>query len=355
MPTREEIDALITQVSAWPDLAKFELFAALREDLAAVLEDEHPENRLIRERGEALEYLGRAIRHLSLPARQVPTKAQFDRVARELDWEWTGAKVIRVWERWKAVTQAYLETRRVRTPAARSRAHQPRGAKDNTTLKHVGALRAWLDTEPEAETHASFNAFAEAYNAALPDGAIPFARASTIARDLPVSWKNAIRVARRETTLAQASKQELAEALPAVLDAKTLVGLPQLSRIFKASTQVVTELTTSDPRFPVPVAHIDGRDAWLYEDVKLYRRNLATPKRAEDEYQRSFISLSELLPLLKRQEQAVRRAIRKQAWARVPPPEGELGTGIYYWRREKAEAWITQAGGNRQPHQEGNG
>lgn len=53
MPNRHEINALITRVLAWPDLAKFEVFDALREDLAAALADEKPENRKVRERKEA--------------------------------------------------------------------------------------------------------------------------------------------------------------------------------------------------------------------------------------------------------------------------------------------------------------
>jgi hypothetical protein len=342
-PSREEINALLTRVLSLPDLAKFEVFAALREDLAGALNPEHPENQLIQERRDALAYIEKAAKHLGLGVREAPTKAQFDQVAEELGWEWNGAKVNRVWERWRMATDAYLGTRGIKTPAARKRGRHIRGAIANTTQKHLEALRTWLASEPEVETHAAFNKFAEAYNASLPDGAVPFARASTIARGLPVSWQNAIKIARKETTLEQAIKDELAETLPAVLDSKTLVGLPQISRILKASTQVVSEFAANDSKFPVPVAHFDGHAAWLYEDVKLYRRALAVPKRAEDELQRSFMSKSELATRLEKSANAVGKAILRKAWQRVPQPEGELGVGIYYWRREKAEAWIKQA------------
>ena len=344
MATRQEVHGVIARVLGLPDVAKFEVFDALREDLAGVLSTEHPDNRLIRERQEALAYIEKAAKLLGLPLREAPTKAQFDQVASEQEWEWNGARVNRVWERWRMAADAYLGTRRIKIPDGRKRAHRLRGAKGNTTAKHFEALRAWLATDPSVETHQSFNDFAEAYNANLPDGAVPLARASTIARGLPVSWENAIRVARKEATMDETIKQELAESLPDTLDSKTLVGLPQLSRIFKSSTQVVTELTREDPKFPVPVAHFDGHPGWLYEDVKLYRRNLATPKRGEDELQRAYIGTSELASLLGRGKQAIRRAVHKQAWGRVPQPEGALGVGrIYYWRREKVQTWLKQA------------
>jgi hypothetical protein len=340
---KKDLGELISRIQRLSDLDKFEIFHALRKDLAGELSAEHPENTLMRERQEALAYIEKAAKHLKLPLREAPTKAQFDQVAEELNWEWNGAKINRLWERWRMATDAYLGTRRIGTPAARERAKRLRGTVSNTPKKHFEGLRSWLATKPEVETHAAYDAFADAYNASLPEGQIPLARASTVARGLPVSWSNAIKVARKELTLERAISQELAESLPATLDDKTLVGLPQLSRIFKASTQVVRELTQADPKFPVPVAHLDGHAGWLYEDVKLYRRNLATPKRAEDEYQYSYISLSELLALLERKERPVRRAIREQAWSRVPQPEGELGVGIPYWRREKVEAWIAHA------------
>lgn len=55
------------------------------------------------------------------------------------------------------------------------------------------------------------------------------------------------------------------------------------------------------------------------------------------------MSTSELADRLERRTKAVRKAIRRKAWQTVPQPAGELGVGIYYWRREKAEAWIQQA------------
>lgn len=64
MPTRHEIDVLIDRVRAWPDLAKFEVFDALREDLAGALSSEHPENLLIQERRDALAYIEKAAKHL---------------------------------------------------------------------------------------------------------------------------------------------------------------------------------------------------------------------------------------------------------------------------------------------------
>lgn len=340
-PTRSEINGLKAQVLALPDLAKFELFDALREQLSGVFDGEHPEIRLIRERREAVLYIKKAAEHLQLPAREAPTKSQFDQVAKELDWEWDGARVIRVWERWRMATNAYLGTRRVDTPAGERRHGHARGPKDKTTEKHLESLRTWLASEPELEIRAAYDEFADAYNARLPTDAVPLVRASTINRGLPLSWENAIRVARRELPLEKAIKQDLAERLP-VSDAQTLVGLPLIARVLNEDAQGTRELAQEDPKFPVPVAHLDGHAAWLYEDVKLYRRGLAVPKRKADEHQRLVMSMSETSTQLDLSDRAVRRAIRKKNWSRVPPPEGALGVGIHYWRREKVEAWREQ-------------
>lgn len=340
-PTRTEINGLITRVRALPELVKFELFTVLRKELAGSLDPEHPEAKLIRERREALEYIGKAIGLLGLGPRQVPTQAQFDQVAKEQEWPWTGARVNRVWERWRNATQAYRGIRKIEAPAARGRRKRERGPKGRAAEKHLQALKTWLASEPELETKTAYDQFAETYNQHLPEGALPLVRASTIYHGLPVSWESAIEVARGRYSLDKAIETELADRLP-VLDENTLVGEPLIARVLKTSTQGVLELSTDDPNFPVAVAHLGRHAAWLYEDIKLYRRGLAAPKRKRDERQYATLGVPELAALIDRSEKTVREAIRAQAWDRAPKPEGAIATGVHYWQREKVEAWIEQ-------------
>jgi hypothetical protein len=340
-PTRSEINELITRVRGLPDLVKFELFTVLRDDLAGSLGSEHPEAELIRERREALEYIGKAIKQLGLGPRQAPTQAQFDQVAKDQEWPWTGARVNRVWERWRNATQAYRGIRKIETPAARGRRKHERGPKGRAAEKHLQALKTWLASEPELETETAYDQFAEAYSRQLPKGALPLVRSSTIYRGLPISWESAIEVARGRYSLDKAIDTELADRLP-VLDENTLVGEPLIARVLKTSTQGVLELSTDDPNFPVAVVHLGRHAAWLYDDIKLYRRGLAAPKRKRDERQYMTLGVPELAALIDRSEKTVRKAIRAQAWDRAPKPEGAIATGVHYWQREKAEAWIEQ-------------
>lgn len=112
------------------------------------------------------------------------------------------------------------------------------------------------------------------------------ARATTIERGLPLSWENAIRVALGELNADEAIEQDLEERLPTI-NANTLVGLPTLARILKIALQNVYALSEADENFPTPVAHLSRHTAWLYSDIKLYRRGLQVPKRKLDERQRA--------------------------------------------------------------------
>jgi len=344
MPTRQEINALITRVLAWPDLAKFEVFDALREDLASGLSEESPENRKIQERKEALLVMKRVAEELGLPADKAPTGKQFDEVVDRVAEDWNSARVTRLWERWRLAKDAYLGTRRIDSPASRKRRQQLKGTmkKGAAQERYLASLKTWLDSEPESLTKPTYEAFAEAHNADLRAGQQPMLLAETIRRGLPLEWHNAVAMARGDLTMSEALEVELAEQVPKG-DPEALVGIAAIAKMLNRHQQAIHGLLKTDKLFPVSVARIQGHRAWLYEDVKLYKRGLQTPKRTEGESQARYMDADELIALLGLNTlRDIRRAIHEKRWDRIPQPEGAIAKGYHYWKRAKVKAWREQ-------------
>lgn len=344
MPSRKEINALVTRVLALPDLAKFEIFEALREDLAGALSKESPENRKVQERKEALVVIKKVAEELGLPANKAPTARQFDEVADRVAEGWNSQRVIRLWERWRLAKGAYLGTRKIDSPARRKRRGQLKGTwkQGDAQERYLASLKTWLDSEPERLTKAAYEEFAEAHNADLRAGEQPLSRAETIRRGLPLDWSNALAVARGDLTMEEALEVELAEQVPKG-DSQALVGIAAIAKMLNHPQVKIENLLKTDNTFPVPVAHIHGHRAWLYEDIKLYKRGLATPQRTEDELQALLMDGEELIALLGlNSHRDIRRAIHEKRWDCIPPPEGAIATGYHYWKRDKVKAWQEQ-------------
>jgi hypothetical protein len=344
MPTRHEINALVTRVLALPDLAKFEIFDALREDLAAALSKESPENRKVQERKEALVVIKKVAEELGLPANKAPTAKQFDEVVDRVAEGWNSQRVVRLWERWRLAKGAYLGTRKTDTPASRKRRKQLKGTwkQGDAHERYLASLRTWLDSEPERLTRPAYEEFAEAHNADLRVGEQPLSRVDTIRRGLPTGWENALAVARGELTMEEALEVELAEQVPKG-DRQALVGIAAIAKMLNHPQIKIENLLRTDTTFPVPVARIQGHRAWLYEDVKLYKRGLATPKRTEGESQALYMDTDELVSFLGlTNKRVVESCIREKSWDRIPPPEGAIAKSYHYWKRDKVKAWQQQ-------------
>lgn len=343
-PTRAEINALVARVQALPDLVKFELFDVLRDDLAAVFEREEPEVRLVRERKEALVMIGRVAEHLGLPADQAPTGEQFAQVADAVGQGWSKQRVIRLWERWSLAISAYKGERHADTAASRARRGRLRGKrKEGDTLeRNFTSIKKWLATNPTELTITAHEDFVETFNASLLPEEQPLSRGNTIYRNTALSWPNIIEVARENLTLEQALDKDLAEHLSSQ-HADALVGLTAIARFLNRSSEKIRTLTETDTDFPTPVAHIRGHRAWLYEDLKLYKRGMAAPKRVEDERQALFMDAEELLARLGMNMESARKYIRAKRWDRIPQPEGAIVARYHYWKRDKVQAWLNHA------------
>jgi len=139
----------------------------------------------------------------------------------------------------------------------------------------------------------------------------------------------------------EAIEAELAEQLPPYQE-DALVGLAAIGRLLNRSHASTRTLANTDGHFPIPVAHIGKHRAWLYEDIKLYKRGFASPKRQEDELEHLFMDSEELRTNLGLSQRTLRLIIINKRWDRAPQPEGAIAKGYYYWKRAKVQIWPKQ-------------
>ncbi len=332
-PSRIEINAVLQRVLALPDVAKFEIFKELQDDLsAAVLSS--PKTRMIEQRNETLRALEEAREHLGLPVGTPPTAKQFDTAAKALKLPWSSAAVIRLWGRWSVAVDVYKGERGETTTKRR----QPRRKRTKHAADYLADTLVWLESKPEDLSRASYDSFALKYNLSV-DLDDDLSTGETISNSLSLRWANVLAVAKGELTRDEAGEQELAETLPAkVKDA--LLGVQGIAHFLGVSGGTVASQAGEDPLFPVAVAHIQNKRAWLYEDIKLYKRGLPPPKRTEGEQQFLFVDAIELAARLEITRNALRIRIKRKTWGKVPKPEGAIATGRYYWKRDKVEAWL---------------
>ncbi len=269
--------------------------------------------------------------------------AQFDQAADELGLDWSSARVIRVWERWRLAQEVFKGERDARSFIGRD-FHAAPGRSRKNQEEPIRGVKRWLRSRPQRKTASAYDEFAKAYNASEVSADKRLRSPQSVSGALRLRWPNVIAVARGEVSLTDARERELAELLPKVSTANAILGSPGASRLLKRSEQAVRDAFKQSRHFPIPVAVMDGRHAWLYDDLKRYKRGLAAPKRSEGELQFLYMDSSELRTRLSLSSGAFRRRVKEQRWDLVPRPEGAVAAGVPYWLREKVEDWLRVKG-----------
>lgn len=342
MASRKEISTLVRRVLALPDLAKFEVFNALAEDLGVELGKSSREQQRALARKEALEALLTVAEHLGLPAGEAPTMPQFDQAATELGLDWNSARVIRVWERWRLAQEVFRGERRAGSLLGRDfHAAQNRSRKNKE--EPIRGVKYWLRSRPQQESAVAYDEFAKAHNARKGAEQKRLRSAGAVKQTLGLRWPSVIAVARGQFSVRAAREHELAELLPKATT-NAILGLPGAVRLLGRAEGAVRRASQQSRNFPVPVAVIEGHRAWLYDDLKRYKRGLAAPKRSEAELQFLYMDAPELRTRLNLSSVAFRRRVNEQRWDLVPRPEGAVAAMVPYWLREKVEDWLRVKG-----------
>jgi hypothetical protein len=295
------------------------------------------------DRKEALEALFVVAEHLGLPAGEAPTMPQFDQASGELGLDWNSARVVRVWERWRLAVEVFKGEREARSFIGRD-FHAATDRSRKNQEEPIRGVKRWLRSRPQRETTMAYDEFAKAHNASKAPADKRLMANTSVSSALRLYWPNVIAVARGEISLTRARERELAELLPKANSANAILGLSGASRLLKRSEGAVRKAFEQSRHFPIPVAVIEGKRAWLYDDLKCYKRGLAAPKRSEGELQFLYMEVSELSARLKLSPAALQRRVREKRWDLVPRPEGAVAAGVPYWLREKVEDWLRVKG-----------
>jgi hypothetical protein len=346
MPTRQ-VSAVISEVLDLSDEGKFQVFDALVEDLGEKVELDDPVTRSVQERNEAVTMIGLVAEHLGLEAREAPTVKQFDEVVGDVAEDWNTGRVIRAWEAWRSAIRSYKNERHAQPLARRqARAMVARGNRKRSRSDYINGVRQWLATEPQKETIKAYSSFAAQHNVRLvkakksgSEAALPLVAAFAVQKNLQLGWPLVLKVSKREITLSEAQALVFAERIPPPSEDR-IIGLAALARLLKQPEQRAMDLFVKDKNFPTTVAYIQGHRAWLYEDVLLYKRGLATPQRDEGELQVLFADAEEIRARVKMLPGNFQSAFRRQRWDLIPRPEGALVAGIYYWKRTQVNHWL---------------
>jgi hypothetical protein len=268
--------------------------------------------------------------------------AQFDRAATELGLDWTSARVIRVWERWRLALEVFKGEREARSFIGRD-FHAAQDWSRKNLEEPIGGVKLWLRSRPQHETTSAYDEFAKAHNASKASADKRLRSSPAVSNALRLHWPNVIAVARGKISLTAAREQELAELLPKDTS-EAILGLSGASRLLKRSETAVRTAFGQRRHFPVPVAVIGSQRTWLYEDLKLYKRGLATPKRSKGELQYLYMDATELRTRLKLSAGALQRRIKEKRWDLVPRPQGAVAVGVPYWLRRGVEDWLRVKG-----------
>lgn len=308
------------------------------------------EQQRIAARREALEALLAVAEHLGLPAGEAPTIGQFDQAADEIELDWSSAAVTRTWERWRIAVEVFTGERNAGGLLGRDFRAAGRDGRLKNREDPIRGVKRWLRSRPRQETARAYDTFVRSENAkweaesvSKGGGEKRLRSAASVRQALGLRWPSVIAVARDQRSVKDAREHELAELLPRATT-NAILGLPGAVRLLKRSELAVRNAIEQSRHFPIPVAVISGHRAWLYEDLKLYKRGLGAPKRSEGELQYLYVDASELQVRLKLSVEAFRRRVNEKRWDLVPRPEGAVAVGASYWLREKVEDWLRVKG-----------
>ena len=116
-----------------------------------------------------------------------------------------------------------------------------------------------------------------------------------------------------------------------------LVGTSDAAQILGVAPEEIERLVRDRP-FPEPVAWLEGRRAWLRQDIEALRDGGQTADREPGELQDEILNAIEAAALLGIGERHLRRCVQEARWDLVPPPAGRIGLALY-WRRRSVGDW----------------
>jgi len=290
----------------------------------------------LRRRAECVTAVQQVAAHLGLPEGEMPGVKQYETGRKELGIGLSSSTIERRWQAWPEVCKAARGERVRMTPRQRAqfRALHGRRLKGQEWLT---AIREWLESAPPRLHADEYDAWAETRNKEKPD-APPARRAASIRLALSLSWREIIKVAQRDISLADAQAKRLK-----ALKRKSggFVCMRGVALIRGLTISMANHYAQADPTFPAYAFTLHNVRVWHWDDVEAHHQGKPFPKRKQGEMQSEVVDSAYVMQVCGLRPMQLYPAIRRRS-PRVPPPTGRVAN-YPYWLRVELEAWREQS------------
>lgn len=329
-----EVAAAVDRVLRLPEEAQYRVLDAvalalgsgLREPALAVDEE-------VAVRGEALDAIRLAAALLGKDDGVWPTSKEFDALSGELG-GWTPRRVTRAWGRWRFAIEA-LEGERVRlTPAQHAAASKAAGRRGRFDAP-IPCVRRWLETMPLDTLKGTYIDWSRAYNAAACADDLLMLSPRTINDILGIPWRETVRVAAGEISLADAKRSETDKRTTWTSGPHDFVSSTEICTLLgRPRERVYNEMRRN--AFPTYVAVFGRSRVGVRSDIEAYRDGLPFPARQPNELRGDYFDAHELAEILRIQPSSIRHPDTA-----TPPITGVVAR-TSYWLRSDTEEWLRE-------------
>lgn len=291
--------------------------------------------REVRERADCVAAVQQVIEHLGLPEGGTPGVEEYERVRKELGLGLSSSTIIRRWVVWREVCKAARGERVKMT--ARQRA-QFRALRNNKLLGDgwLAGVQEWLESAPPTLHGSDYNAWVKERNEKNPK--LPPARtAGTIRAALSLSWRETVRVARHDLSLAEAHAKRVKVLRR---EGGGFVSTHGVALICGLTISMAKYYASTDRAFPAYAFTLHGARVWHWDDVEAHHQGEPFPKRKRGEMQREIVASDHIGRLCGLTQKELYKAISRRS-PQVPRPAGRVSS-YSYWLRAEVEAWSEQ-------------
>jgi predicted DNA-binding transcriptional regulator AlpA len=289
----------------------------------------------LRARAECVRAVQRVAKHLRLPAGEMPGVKEYERTRKELGLELGAWTIERRWRSWPEVCKAARGERVKMT--ARQRAQVQVLRKDRLKGEEwLAGVREWLASRPPSLYSSDYDAWAEERNEEKPK-LPPVRTAGTIHAALGLSWRETVRVARRDLSLAEAHARRLKVLRREGRGFVSIIGVALIRGLTMSMAKYYVE---TDRTFPAHAFKLHTARVWRWEDVEAHHQGRPFPRRRRGEMQHEVFDSDDIVRLCGLTQKELYAAIRRRS-PQVPRPAGRISS-YSYWLRAEVEAWSEQ-------------
>jgi predicted DNA-binding transcriptional regulator AlpA len=328
----EEFRAAMERILDLTAADQLRVYDALRDYLGVAIAESDADRRLT-QRLEALSVLEQARDHLGLSNDVAPTMAEFDRAADELGLDWNAQRVARAFGGYK-IAASHLRGERSRGSGLKEGMRRAAIGRARTHEDYVTALRIWLATEPNPDRTRDYDAFARDYNS-RNDHPLPLS--SAVKKGLTLFWVDCLRVARRETTLAEVAEHDLDIRETRTSGPHDLIGLREIGLMHDLKLTNVMNLSLTEG-FPPPALILADKRTFLREHVAAHQAGRRQWEHKENFLRPLYYDVKEMAAAVGIRYILVSRRLHE---TRCPPRTG-VASGRSYWLKSDVETWIAE-------------